>query len=303
MSDNKNSIYSKSMLFTVVVAVAVIIGSVITAFVPLAMKDMHPKLDNLKPYTALQLAGRDLYVKEGCFNCHTQTVRPLKADVLRYGEYSKAGENYYEHPFLWGSKRTGPDLARIGGKYPDQWHIDHFNNPQAFYPLSNMPKYDWLASKPIDIVQTRRGMDVLDFPYTQNDIEDLKSKTQLDAMVAYMQVVGSSVARKSYVAVSPEDYQDAQNPFKDDAASAEKGRLLYEVHCFFCHGASGEGTNIASGITDLVDENVSDGQIFLAIANGLPGMMEEHVNVMTKNDIWDLVSYCRMLAAKRQASN
>lgn len=302
MSDNKNSIYSKSVLFTAVVTVAVIVGSVITAFIPLAMKDMHPKLDNLKPYTALQLAGRDLYQKEGCFNCHTQTVRPLKADVLRYGEYSKAGENYYERPFLWGSKRTGPDLARIGGKYSDQWHIDHFNNPQAFYPLSNMPKYTWLASKPIDIEQTKSGMDVLGFPYTKEDIEALKGKTQLDAMVSYMQVIGTAVERKNYVAVSPDDYQNAQNPFKDNVASAEKGRMLYENSCFFCHGQNGEGTSIASGITDLVGDDTPDGQIFIAIANGIPEMMNEHVNLMTKNDIWNLVSYCRMLVAKK-ASN
>ena len=302
MSDNKNSIYSKSVLFTAIVTVAVIVGSVITAFIPLAMKDMHPKLDNLKPYTALQLAGRDLYQKEGCFNCHTQTVRPLKADVLRYGEYSKAGENYYERPFLWGSKRTGPDLARIGGKYSDQWHIDHFNNPQAFYPLSNMPKYTWLASKPIDIEQTKRGMDVLGFSYTKEDIDALKGKTQLDAMVSYMQVIGISVERKNYVAVSPDDYQNAQNPFKDNIASAEKGRVLYENNCFFCHGQNGEGTSIASGITDLVGDDTPDGQIFVAIANGIPEMMNEHVNLMTKNDIWNLVSYCRMLAAKKTSN-
>ena len=298
---NKSTIYDKSILFTVVVAVVILIGSIVTAFVPLAMDDMHPKLENLEPYTALQLAGRDLYQKEGCFNCHSQTVRPLKADVLRYGEYSKAGENYYERPFLWGSKRTGPDLARIGGKYSDEWHKEHFINPQAFYPLSNMPKYDWLADKKVDVNQTIKGMDVLGFPYTEDDVKELENATQLDAMVAYMQVLGTAVERKNYVAVDPTDYENAVNPFKDDAASAEKGRLLYEANCFACHGINGEGTNIASGLGNLVDETTPDGQIFVAIANGLEGMMPEHISIMTKNDIWNLVSYTRELAAKQQA--
>jgi cytochrome c oxidase cbb3-type subunit 2 len=128
---HKKDIYSRAIPFALMVAVTILIGTVVTTIAPMFTKGMHPKLENLQPYTMLELAGRDIYQKEGCVNCHTQTVRPLKADVLRYGDYSKAGEFAYDRPFLWGSKRTGPDLARIGGKYPDEWHIQHMENPQA----------------------------------------------------------------------------------------------------------------------------------------------------------------------------
>src|SRR5512136_1844963 len=131
----------KPILFAIVAAVVILIGTAVTMFIPMFTAGMHPKLDNLKPYTALQLAGKDMYQREGCNNCHTQTVRPLKTEVMRYGEYSKAGEFAYDHPFLWGSKRTGPDLARIGGKYPDGWHYYHFEDPQSMFPKSNMPRY------------------------------------------------------------------------------------------------------------------------------------------------------------------
>ena len=124
-------LYRKPIMFAIVATVVIRVGTIVTMFYPMFPEGMHPKLDNLKPYTALQLAGKDIYMREGCNNCHTQTVRPLKTEVMRYGEYSKAGEFAYDRPFLWGSKRTGPDLARIGGKYPDAWHYQHFENPQA----------------------------------------------------------------------------------------------------------------------------------------------------------------------------
>lgn len=300
---NKNSIYDKSVLFTIVVAVVVLIGSVVTAFVPLAMDEMHPKLENLKPYTALELAGRNVYQKEGCFNCHSILVRPLKADVIRYGEYTKPGENYYERPFLWGSKRTGPDLARVGGKYSDEWHRLHFTNPQAFFPLSNMPKYDWLADKKVNVDETVAGMKVLGFPYEAADVETLKNSTELDALVAYMQVLGTAVPRKNYLAINEEEYKNAVNPFRGDATAVEKGRITYVETCANCHGVNGEGIeNLTEPINQSGYGDGDEGYIFTIIANGMEGVMPEHINVMTKEEIWHLVSYVRELAAK-QGSN
>ncbi|MCC6347785.1 MAG: cbb3-type cytochrome c oxidase subunit II, partial [Nitrospirales bacterium] len=129
-------LYKKPIAFAVVVTVAVLVGTIVMMALPMLSASMHPRLAHLKPYTALQLAGRDVYQEEGCFYCHTQTVRPLKAEVMRYGDYSKAGEFAYDQPFLWGSKRTGPDLARVGGKYNDAWHYVHFDTPRKLFPES-----------------------------------------------------------------------------------------------------------------------------------------------------------------------
>jgi cytochrome c oxidase cbb3-type subunit 2 len=186
-------LYKNPILFAVVAAVVILIGTAVTMFIPMLTPDMHPKLANLKPYTALQLAGKDIYQREGCNNCHTQTVRPLKTEVMRYGEYSKAGEFAYDRPFLWGSKRTGPDLARVGGKYPDQWHEIHFDNPQAMYAESNMPAYGWLKNNQLDPASIENHMKANDFPYTSEEIASLKGKTELDALIAYLQVIGTAV--------------------------------------------------------------------------------------------------------------
>jgi cytochrome c oxidase cbb3-type subunit 2 len=190
-------IYKKPIMFAIVAAVVILIGTAVTMFYPMLTPEMHPKLENLKPYTALQLAGRDIYQREGCHYCHTQTVRPLKTEVMRYGEYSKAGEFAYDHPFLWGSKRTGPDLARIGGKYPDAWHYAHFENPQQFLPESNMPAYAWLKKNKLDVQDVADHMKALDFPYTPEEINALNGKNEMDALVAYMQVIGAAVTKKA----------------------------------------------------------------------------------------------------------
>jgi cytochrome c oxidase cbb3-type subunit 2 len=187
------NLYSKPILFAVVATVVILIGTAVTMFIPMLTDGMHPKLAELKPYTALQLAGKDIYQREGCNNCHTQTVRPLKTEVMRYGEYSKAGEFAYDRPFLWGSKRTGPDLARIGGKYPDQWHVIHFDNPQAMYAKSNMPAYGWLKNNKLDPPDIEIHMRANSFPYTQAEIAALKDKTELDALIAYVQSIGIAV--------------------------------------------------------------------------------------------------------------
>jgi cytochrome c oxidase cbb3-type subunit 2 len=151
----------------------------------------------IKPYTALQLAGRDVYVREGCYNCHSQMVRPFRAEVERYGPYSVAGEFVYDHPFQWGSKRTGPDLARVGGRYSDEWHRVHFNNPRDVVPESNMPAYPWLETAALDgdgIPGRMRALRAVGVPYTDEDIakasETVKGKTELDALIAYLQNLG-----------------------------------------------------------------------------------------------------------------
>ena len=154
----------------------------------------------LKPYTALQLAGRDIYVREGCYNCHSQMIRPLHAETLRYGHYSMAGEFIYDRPFQWGSKRTGPDLHRVGGKYSDEWHRIHLNNPRDLVPESNMPAYPWLVQalvNPADAAPRMKTLRMLGAPYSDSEITEaaagLAGKTELDAMVAYLQVLGTAV--------------------------------------------------------------------------------------------------------------
>jgi cytochrome c oxidase cbb3-type subunit 2 len=154
----------------------------------------------LQPYTALQLAGRDIYVREGCYNCHSQMIRPSRAETLRYGHYSVAGEFVYDHPFQWGSKRTGPDLHRVGGKYSDQWHRDHLNNPRDLVPESNMPAYPWLLKDLVDSASMpthMKALRIVGVPYTDEQIakaaEDIKGKTEVEAVIAYLQVLGTLV--------------------------------------------------------------------------------------------------------------
>jgi cytochrome c oxidase cbb3-type subunit 2 len=151
----------------------------------------------VNPYTALQLAGRDVYLREGCYNCHSQMIRPFRAETERYGHYSVAGESVYDHPFQWGSKRTGPDLARVGGRYSDDWHRVHLTNPRDVVPESNMPAYPWLASAPAssgNLADRMRALRRVGVPYTDDQIAkaeaDVKGKTEQDALVAYLQNLG-----------------------------------------------------------------------------------------------------------------
>jgi cytochrome c oxidase cbb3-type subunit II len=160
-------------------------------------KSTTEPITGLKPYTALQQAGRDIYQREGCYNCHSQMIRPFRAETLRYGHYSVAGEFVWDHPFQWGSKRTGPDLQRVGGKYSDEWHRIHLNNPRDVVPESNMPAYSWLEKNAADastISAHLRALRAVGVPYTDADIakapEELKGKTEMDALVAYLQSLG-----------------------------------------------------------------------------------------------------------------
>ena len=157
----------------------------------------------LKPYTALQLEGRDVYIREGCYNCHSQMIRPFRAETERYGHYSVAGEYVYDHPFQWGSKRTGPDLARVGGRYSDDWHRLHLVQPRDVVPDSNMPGYPWLADRKIDATVTPKKMLALrrvGVPYSDEQIEqasdEVKDKTEMEAMIAYLQVLGTAVSMR-----------------------------------------------------------------------------------------------------------
>jgi cytochrome c oxidase cbb3-type subunit 2 len=160
-------------------------------------------VEGMKPYTALQLEGRDIYIREGCVGCHSQMIRPFRAETERYGHYSVAGESVWDHPFLWGSKRTGPDLARVGGRYSEDWHRAHLYNPRNVVPESKMPAYPWLVANPLDSSHTEtkiRAMRTLGVPYTDEDIAgsvaSLKGKTEMDALVAYLQVLGTAIKSK-----------------------------------------------------------------------------------------------------------
>ena len=158
----------------------------------------------LKPYSPLRLAGRDIYIREGCYNCHSQMIRPFRAETERYGHYSVAGEFVYDRPFQWGSKRTGPDLARVGGRYSDEWHRTHLNNPRDVVPESNMPNYPWLARTalvPAEIVPKMNALRRLGTPYSDAEIaaapEELKDKTEEDALIAYLQGLGTLIKTRN----------------------------------------------------------------------------------------------------------
>jgi len=286
-------IYRKPIMFAIVAAVVILIGTIATVFFPMFTEGMHPKLENLKPYTALQLAGKDIYQREGCNNCHTQTVRPLKTEVMRYGDYSKAGEFAYDRPFLWGSKRTGPDLARIGGKYPDAWHYNHFENPQSFFKQSNMPKYGWLKDSKLNPADMEAHMKANGFPYTKEEMADLGSKTELDALVAYMQVIGTAVAKKTATATAA---VEEKNPLANDPKAYEQGEDVYKQNCEACHGDDGKG-GIGPSLQDKTwlgkDGDISDGRIFAIISDGTDNGMPPYGAQLDKNKIWSLVSYIR----------
>jgi cytochrome c oxidase cbb3-type subunit 2 len=167
---------------------------------PLTRANDPNVLQDVKPYEPLQLVGRDIYQREGCYGCHSQMIRPFYAETLRYGHYSVAGESVYDHPFQWGSKRTGPDLARVGGKYNDDWHRVHLNNPRDLVPESNMPAYSWLEGAKIDDYPIAAHMTALrrvGVPYTDAQIAgasaELKGKTEMDAVVAYLQGLGRAL--------------------------------------------------------------------------------------------------------------
>jgi cytochrome c oxidase cbb3-type subunit 2 len=201
---SKHEILEKNVgLLALMMVFAVSIGG-LTQIVPLFFQDVvNEPVTGMKPYTALQLEGRDIYIKEGCVGCHSQMIRPFRAETERYGHYSVAGESVWDHPFLWGSKRTGPDLARVGGRYSDDWHRAHLYNPRNVVPESKMPSYPWLVENKLDGKDTGAKMQALrtlGVPYSDEDITGaqaaVKDKSEMDALVAYLQVLGTSLKNK-----------------------------------------------------------------------------------------------------------
>ncbi|MCL5255646.1 MAG: cytochrome-c oxidase, cbb3-type subunit II [Gammaproteobacteria bacterium] len=201
MSKNKHEKVEKHVgWFAVFAIIAISIGGLVEITPLLFQKQLQEPVKNLRPYTALELEGRDIYIREGCVGCHSQMIRPFRAETERYGHYSVAGEHVWEFPHLWGSKRTGPDLARVGGRYSDEWHYVHLVNPRAVVPESNMPAYPWLAERTLDGNLTARKMRAfrtLGVPYTDEDIDGaqaaVQGKTEMEALIAYLQSLGTAL--------------------------------------------------------------------------------------------------------------
>jgi len=208
----------KPVLFMVVALITILIGGLVQMMPTFMISSNVPTISSVMPYTALELQGRDLYIREGCVNCHSQTIRPFRSETVRYGDYSKAGEFVYDHPFLWGSKRTGPDLHRIGKKYPNKWHFDHMLDPTITSPGSIMPPYPWLIEQPLDTTATKAKMNamrILGVPYTEADVNssnsDLRQQAEtiaadlnqqgvairpdreIIALIAYLQRLGTDI--------------------------------------------------------------------------------------------------------------
>lgn len=200
MSSSHEIIEKNIGLMMVLIILVVSVGGLVEIVPLFFQKTTTEPVKGLKPYTALQLAGRDIYQREGCYNCHSQMIRPFRAETERYGHYSVAGEFVYDHPFQWGSKRTGPDLARVGGRYSDDWHRVHLQNPRDVVPESNMPAYPWLTQNKVKgdtLGAHMNGLRIVGVPYTDADIAGAKQavegKTEEDAMVAYLQVLGTAL--------------------------------------------------------------------------------------------------------------
>ena len=193
-------IETSNFLMIVLILLVVAIGGLVEIVPLFFQKSTTEPIRGLQPYNALQLAGRDIYVREGCYNCHSQMIRPFRAETLRYGHYSVAGEFVYDHPFQWGSKRTGPDLARVGGRYSDDWHRIHLINPRDVVPESIMPEYPWLEKTLVDAEAMPSHMHALravGVPYTDEQIAgsaaEVKGKTEMEAMIAYLQMLGTNL--------------------------------------------------------------------------------------------------------------
>ncbi len=305
-------IYRKPIALALMATAAILVGSIVTMAYPMLRADMHPRLETLKPFTPLQLAGRDVYQREGCMGCHTQTIRPLPSEVARYGDYSKAGEFAYDHPFLWGSKRTGPDLAREGGLRPDAWHYQHFANPQAFFPRSNMPSYGWLKGRALDAAEVTAHLAALASVHPELKVEAamvqaaVAGKDELDALVAYMQWLGHAVQRRAGGAVD----LDVKNPLANDVQAVVTGKKLFAENCAVCHGDEGQGTEgVAPSLSDRVflggPGDLPDGAYFAIISGGSDvkpidgrkgdpgGGMTAFGGQLKKEEIWAIITWIR----------
>lgn len=281
----------KPVLFLVLAAAAILVGTAFTMVLPFAWVNTEAdRVAGVTPYTPLQLAGRDVYIREGCNNCHTQTVRPLVADVVRYGPPSQSGEFAYDRPHLWGSRRMGPDLARIGGKYPDSWHYHHMEAPTAMVPGSNMPSYAFLKANPLDPAYAQKKMDTLGFPYAAADIGALQGKSEMDAMVAYLQKLGADIGwRKAQAAAAPAAAELA-NPFGADPTVLSEGAELYAQNCAQCHGEKLQG-DVGPELTGL--EARDDAELFQDVFNGVPDGGMPSFSALGANKVWKIVTFIK----------
>jgi cytochrome c oxidase cbb3-type subunit 2 len=284
------------VIFIILAFVVIMVGTTVTMVAPFKwINGAGDRIAEVKPYTPLQQEGRDIYMREGCNNCHSQTVRTLASDVERYGyggTYSKSGEFVYDRPHLWGSRRTGPDLARVGLKYPDPkgaWHRKHMDNPQSVVPASNMPAYKFLNA-PLSTMYSERKMKLLGFPYTQADLDELKGKTEMDAIIAYMRKLGTDIpVKKAEAAVQAPVVQN--NPFTDLKAIEDEAKSIYKQHCASCHGEKREGTMGPA----LKGSAKSDAELFKIIsqgvvANGMPAFSGS----LDDQKTWKLVTYIKL---------
>jgi cytochrome c oxidase cbb3-type subunit 2 len=316
------------VLLAVAAAAVLSVGTLVTTFIPLFAPSTQPVSPLVKPYTAIELEGRDLYVQEGCNNCHTQTVRPLRTEVARYGDYSKPEESAHDRPFLWGSRRTGPDLARAGGKYPDSWHYQHMADPQGMFEKSNMPGYAWLAKRRLDTSASFRKVSVLGYGYgadeVQRQIDGFRSTvtaagypssaararvtpetlrgeiTEMDAMVAYLQKLGrdlKAAARKEPPGVRTAA-AEARNPHSGDEKAGEEGEEIFKANCRSCHGEKARG-GFGPDLTDPQWKyGGTDGDIFASIAGGRPGGMPAFESTLGRDRIWKTIAYLRKLGRR-----
>ncbi|MDZ7642085.1 MAG: cbb3-type cytochrome c oxidase subunit II [Desulfurivibrio sp.] len=275
-----------TVLFLVLATVAILVGTIVTMVLPFAyVNTEEDAIESVEPYTPLELAGRDVYIKEGCNNCHTQTVRPLVAEVIRYGDYSKSGEFVYDRPHLWGSRRTGPDLARLGGKYPDQWHYQHMRDPAAMAPGSNMPPYPFLADRQVDPQFTRRKMEALGFPYEEEEIRDLAGKSDMDAIIAYLQKLGSDIPWRQQTEATVVGELD--NPFSAEPEVIAAGRELYAQNCAACHGEGLSG-GFAPELNAL---HYPDEALFAIIHDGIDSQGMPSFASLGQERLWQLVTF------------
>ena len=327
-------IYSKPIAFAVTAAVVLLVGTVVTMAYPLVRPDMHVKVAGLRPLPALELAGRDVYQRESCNACHTQTVRPLKSEVVRYkgsraeeptARYSLAGEFAYDHPFLWGSKRTGPDLAFEGWIKPSaSWQKAHLAKPQELVARSNMPSYAFLEKEAIDGGEVQASMGALrrvGVPYTDADIAGapaaVAGKTKMDGLVAYVLSLGKAVNRGAPGGVDVD--LAAPNPLGQSVAAVLKGKQLWEANgCGACHGDEAHGQE---GVApNLLDEEflgakgdlpdaayhaMIQGGSAVKPALGRAGMKEDGMQPfgadLSDDDIWAIVSWLRNQKAHEAA--
>ena len=206
MSANNNKgfthekVETSNFLMIVLILLVVAVGGLVEIVPLFFQKSTTEAVQGVEPYQPLQLMGRDVYIREGCYNCHSQMIRPFRAETMRYGHYSVAGEFVYDHPFQWGSKRTGPDLHSVGGKYSDEWHRIHLNNTRDVVPESNMPEYPWLNKNTVDhtvVAQRMTALRTIGVPYTDEQIagaaEQVKGKTEMEAVIAYLQGLGTAL--------------------------------------------------------------------------------------------------------------